>query len=569
MHSVDLATDDQHSVGPTTDGKHSVGLTTHDNHRVDQTTDDMTTLRTELERLETRLHSAETVNREVYASLHPGQREAARNLFGYLCLRSEDLRDMQVRLHNAGLSSLASSESHILRQVESILERLGKVYPPDKLSIRNYAFSRESIGRRSALLFGAKQDAVIPYLMITFDAAFAEDHAFISTLLLHGMNVARINCAHDDAATWKKMIGSIRQATEATGLTCNIYMDLAGPKIRSVIRGKGKSHGKEKDHEKKNHEMKNHENEKNDETERNHEKVKNHGKMKIAEGEELILAEEGADLHRKGLPKKDLHKKEKVIGCSLAGIVRHLEKGHRVLIDDGVIEAVVEEPGEERARLRITRVSAEKHTLKAEKGMNFPDTVFVVPALTDYDRECLPFIREYADIVGYSFVEDEAALAELQGLLSAGEGREPFIVLKIERAAAVKNLPGLLLQGMRKEAFGIMIARGDLAVEIGFERLSEIQEEILWLSEAAHVPVIWATQVLETLNKTGLATRSEVTDAAYAAQSECVMINKGEHLLKVIDVLKDILLRSGGHHLKKRYTFRPLSIARNFMHPDE
>ena len=110
-----------------------------------------------------------------------------------------------------------------------------------------------------------------------------------------------------------------------------------------------------------------------------------------------------------------------------------------------------------------------------------------------------------------------------------------------------------------------MIARGDLAVEIGFERLSEIQEEILWLCEAAHAPVIWATQVLETLNKSGIATRSEVTDAVYAGQAECIMLNKGKHLLTALATLQNILLRSGRHHSKKRYIFRPLKIAERFF----
>ena len=110
-----------------------------------------------------------------------------------------------------------------------------------------------------------------------------------------------------------------------------------------------------------------------------------------------------------------------------------------------------------------------------------------------------------------------------------------------------------------------MIARGDLAVEIGYQRLTEIQEEILWISEAAHVPVIWATQVLETLNKTGLATRAEITDASYSGFAECVMINKGEHTIEVIETLKDILFRGGGHHIKKRYTFRPLHIAKDYL----
>ncbi len=137
--------------------------------------------------------------------------------------------------------------------------------------------------------------------------------------------------------------------------------------------------------------------------------------------------------------------------------------------------------------------------------------------------------------------------------------------LKIETPEAVKNFPSLLIQGMHEEVFGVMIARGDLAVEIGFERLSEIQEEILWISEAAHVPVIWATQVLETLNKSGIATRAEVTDASYAAMAECIMINKGDYIMEVLRSLRDILQRSGSHHVKKRYTFRPMQIAKDFF----
>jgi pyruvate kinase len=83
------------------------------------------------------------------------------------------------------------------------------------------------------------------------------------------------------------------------------------------------------------------------------------------------------------------------------------------------------------------------------------------------------------------------------------------------------------------------------------------------------VPVVWATQVLETLNKSGIATRSEITDASHAAMAECVMINKGDHTIKVIETLRDILQRTGGHHIKKRFTFRPLSIAERFMNEEQ
>ena len=166
-------------------------------------------------------------------------------------------------------------------------------------------------------------------------------------------------------------------------------------------------------------------------------------------------------------------------------------------------------------------------------------------------------------MVGYSFVRNTKDLIQLYEAL--GENQKLALVIKIETPEAVKNLPHLLFCGMRRENVGVMIARGDLAVEIGFERMSEIQEEILWICEAAHVPVIWATQVLENLNKSGMATRSEVTDAAHAALADCVMINKGNYIIQTMETLRDILLRSGGHHVKKRYTFRPLSIAMRFM----
>jgi pyruvate kinase len=114
---------------------------------------------------------------------------------------------------------------------------------------------------------------------------------------------------------------------------------------------------------------------------------------------------------------------------------------------------------------------------------------------------------------------------------------------------------------MRRPVIAVMVARGDLGVEIGFERMAEIQEEILWLCEAAHVPVIWATQVLESLVKRGLPSRAEVTDAAMSGRAECVMLNKGPHILLALDFLSDVLARMEGHHSKKSSLMRKLSVA--------
>ena len=451
---------------------------------------------------------------------NPGQRASALNLLHYLALRCSDLRDLQDDLHQAGLSSLASSESHILRQIQAILERLG--HPPATTAAPcDYLGASRLLQHRANTLFGPKVNPHIPHLMVTFENALATDYGRVKSLVQAGMNVARINCAHDNPEVWKGMINKIRKATRATGHPCKVYMDLAGPKIRTTLMGKGRKEGI----------------------------------LKLKERSQFWLCEVDADFK----------KTEKVVGCTLPGIIPDLKPGERVLFDDGLFEAVVEETNGTKAALRMMRISAAKQRLKPEKGINFPDTDLRVQSLTAFDKSVIPFVRENADLVGFSFVRQPADVLELQELLHESPGRPLPLILKIETFEAVQNLPALLLQGMRESVFGVMIARGDLAVEIGFERLSEIQEEILWICEAAHVPVVWATQVLESLNKSGIATRSEVTDAALAAHAECVMLNKGKHLLAVLASLRDILHRSGGHHVKKRYIFRPLAIAERFM----
>ena len=101
-------------------------------------------------------------------------------------------------------------------------------------------------------------------------------------------------------------------------------------------------------------------------------------------------------------------------------------------------------------------------------------------------------------------------------------------------------------------------------MECGYERLAEVQEEILWLCEAAHCPAIWATQVLESLAKKGTPSRAEITDAAMSHRAECVMLNKGPYILKAVTTLGHILERMAAHQSKKRSMMRALAIARQF-----
>ncbi len=198
--------------------------------------------------------------------------------------------------------------------------------------------------------------------------------------------------------------------------------------------------------------------------------------------------------------------------------------------------------------------------LKPARGLNCPSIDLGLPPLSDADLRNLDFVVRHADIIGYSFVETPEDIRTLVNKISSRKTDKPLpgLVLKIETGLAVHNLPRLIVEAGSKLPVAVMIARGDLAVEIGLERLSEIQEEMLWLCEAAHIPVIWATQVLEGLLKNGLATRAETTDAAMGQRAECVMLNKGRYQAEGLAFLGQVLLRMDRHQTKKTAQLSPL-----------
>jgi pyruvate kinase len=183
-----------------------------------------------------------------------------------------------------------------------------------------------------------------------------------------------------------------------------------------------------------------------------------------------------------------------------------------------------------------------------------------IAALTEEDIANLDFVAQHADIVGYSFAQRPSDITRLIAELGRRRGARPLpaIMLKIETPLAVRNLPRLIVQAGGQVPVAVMIARGDLAVEIGLERLSEIQEQILWLCEAAHVPVVWATQVLDNMVKDGSASRAEATDAAMGQRAECVMLNKGPFLAEAVAFLDGILRRMDRHQFKKTARLGPL-----------
>jgi len=175
----------------------------------------------------------------------------------------------------------------------------------------------------------------------------------------------------------------------------------------------------------------------------------------------------------------------------------------------------------------------------------------------------LDFVAKYADIVGYSFVRSPEDIQKLRKELKKHNADNIGLVLKIENHQAFTNLPFLLIEAMQHPPVGIMIARGDLAVELGFERVAEVQEQLLWLCEASHIPIIWATQILENMAKKGLATRAEITDAAMSSRAECVMLNKGPFIAETTKMLQGILRRMEKHQAKKKNQLRALEIARH------
>jgi pyruvate kinase len=252
------------------------------------------------------------------------------------------------------------------------------------------------------------------------------------------------------------------------------------------------------------------------------------------------------------------------IGCTLPEVLAQVKAGERVCLDDGKITGVAESVTDGEIRVRVQGTPSGGARLRADKGINFPDSHLQLPAITEKDRADLKFVAQHADMIGLSFANHETDVSELIGLLREYGPKRPGIVLKIETQHGFARLPALLLTAMRHERFGVMIARGDLAVECGYQRLAEAQEEILWLCEAAHCPAIWATEVLDNLAKEGRPSRAEVTDAAMGHRAECVMLNKGPHIEEAVRALDDILKRMETHQSKKTAMLRALRLATEF-----
>jgi pyruvate kinase len=374
-----------------------------------------------------------------------------------------------------------------------------------------------NLENNTAELFGPNPIDRRVRIMVTMPSEAASDKELIHDLLLRGMDCARINCTHDDHKAWAKMVGHIRSESKRIGKECCILMDLGGPKARL-------------------------------------------GKVKLSEKKEHLKV---GDLLYLVKPEKELEDySDFAAECLLPEAIAQLQLGSEVWIDDGKVGCVVKDKFQDHLLLEVIHAPIKGFKLSKDKGINFPGSDLDLMPLTSRDLHDLHFVAKHADLVGYSFVQSEQDMCFLLDELEKRGDKKLGIVAKIETQRAVANLPEIIVCAAGRRPLGVMIARGDLAVEIGWQRISEMQEEILWICEAAHVPVIWATQVLENLVKKGSPSRAEVTDAAMSERAECVMLNKGPYILEGMAMLNDVLRRMQEHQWKKMPRLRALRLWR-------
>ncbi|MEM6394841.1 MAG: pyruvate kinase [Bacteroidota bacterium] len=233
------------------------------------------------------------------------------------------------------------------------------------------------------------------------------------------------------------------------------------------------------------------------------------------------------------------------VSCQMPQVFEYIQTGDRIFFDDGKIAGIIKEINEDVFLVDITQTRENGSKLRAYKGINFPDSKLGFSGLTEKDKRDLEFVTKHADIVNFSFVNRPEDVAELYEELSRlGVCDKIGVIFKIETRLGFDNLLPILLKAMKFNNIGIMIARGDLAIEVGWDNIGQIQQDMLSICSAAHVPVVWATQVLEILAKTGLPSRSEITDATTALRAECVMLNKGPYIHEAIGLLNTILSKT-------------------------
>ena len=297
----------------------------------------------------------------------------------------------------------------------------------------------------------------------------SESRETLECMITNGMNVARLNFAHGDFESHEKMIGNIRAAAAAAGRRVVIMADLPGPKIRIGHLAREP--------------------------------------VELERGQPFILQtrETEGDAHR--------------VSVSLSDLPRAVRPGDTIFLNDGFIQLEVKKVEGQEVHCQVL-VGGQ---LRSHKGVNLPGIDLGISAFTDHDHTCLKFALEQGvDAISQSFVqgpEDIKAVREA----AAAVGRKPFIIAKIERSRALDHIDAIL-----EAADGIMVARGDLGVEIPIEEIAVVQKHLIHQANLLGKPVITATQMLESMMENKRPTRAEVTDVANAILdgTDCVMLSE-------------------------------------------
>ena len=608
---------------------------------------------TEVDGLIDAVRAEESRASEAISRVAENHRDGAVNLVHYAELRQHDIRSVQGGLASIGATRLSTAEPAVLARLQAARNVLsaynGEPLKYTDVEVRDaFALADDILEDHATDLFGYSSDETHSRIMVTLPTEAGDDLDLVRGFVDAGMELARINCAHDGPDVWKRMIDHVHTAAREAGREIRVAMDLAGPKVRTGAIAPGPEVGRarvtrletghvltpaklwltpvgaevppipelpgrptlplqvdpawlsrlEVDSTINLHDNRDAkrqftvtrvipgedgagvpaavlaEGQRNayisNSTllEHDWEKTRVSGvpateqKLRMHVGDHLILTDDQA-------PAEPAPGWTPTISCTLPEAVAAIEVGQRVLFDDGSIAATaldkqVDADGHTRITLEVTYASGNGTNLAAYKGINLPETDLPLPSLTDEDIEALRFVAAHAEIANVSFIRDADDVAFLLDTLEqiAGESEDPErvrglgLVLKIETIPAYENLAQVLLEGMRHANLGIMIARGDLAVELGFERMAEVPRLIAQMAEAAHVPTITATQVLENLAKSGLPSRAEITDAGYALRSEAVMLNKGPHITDAIRILETLSKKLGRSQRKNRQLLR-------------
>jgi len=593
----------------------------------------LVSLLAQVDRLLTSLSDAENSWASWLSAVSPEHRSSARNLVHYWAIRQFDLRELQTELTVFGLSSLGRSESHVQATLAAVRSSMAAMIdgtwqppPPSAVTIEQGSII---LRQRTVELLGHQPEHRTTRIMVTLPSEAATDPDLVRGLIQRGMNIARINCAHDNVRAWRAMAHHVREPAASSGMTCLVAMDLGGPKLRTGPLQPGPRVVKLRPQRDDlgqvvaparawltsteqpanppepgmvsltvprdwlaNRDsgdvvvLKDARGSKRELVLEAFDSVgdapgflitarkttylqtrtvlytKDSGEageigklpateqsLELSAGDLLQLTRDCSPAPGKGVLR---------IGCTLPEAFDYARLGDMMHFDDGKLSGRVVSVDADVLTVRIEHPERGKARLKAGKGINMPDTDLPISGLTDRDIVDLAAVVELADLVDMSFVRNPSDVERLLDELGRLGGDNLGVVLKIETRRAFEQLPQLLLTAMRRSKVGVMIARGDLAIECGYERMAELQEEILWLCEAAHLPVIWATQVLEQLAKTGIPSRAEISDAAMSERAECVMLNKVPYLDDAVTVLDDIMRRMAEHHYKKNALLRPL-----------